>query len=83
MLTDNAMSFTTRFAGGNGGPNAFETLLGGLGGTHKHSRPGHPRTCGKVERSQQTLKKWLGAQTPATDIAALQAQLDEFTATAH
>ena len=32
VLTDNAMYFTTRFAGGRGGPNAFETLLGGLGG---------------------------------------------------
>ena len=31
VLTDNAMYFTTRFAGGRGGPNAFETLLGGLG----------------------------------------------------
>ena len=29
VLTDNAMYFTTRFAGGRGGPNAFETLLGG------------------------------------------------------
>ena len=81
VLSDNAMYFTTRFAGGRGGPNAFETLLGGLGVTHKHSRPNHPRTCGKVERFQQTLKKWLGAQTPAADIAQLQAQLDEFTGT--
>ena len=81
VLTDNAMYFTTRFAGGRGGPNAFETLLGGLGVTHKHSRPNHPRTCGKVERFQQTLKKWLGAQTPAADIAQLQAQLDEFAVT--
>ena len=48
VLTDNAMYFTTRFAGGRGGANAFETLLGDLGVTHKHSRPGHPQTCGKV-----------------------------------
>ena len=81
VLSDNAMYFTTRFAGGKGGPNAFETLLGGLGVTHKHSRPNHPRTCGKVERFQQTLKRWLGAQPPAADIAALQAQLNEFTGT--
>ena len=81
VLSDNAMYFTTRFAGGKGGPNAFETLLGRLGVTHKHSRPNHPRTCGKVERFQQTLKRWLSAQTPATDIAQLQAQLDEFTDT--
>ena len=28
----------------------------------KNSRPSHPTTCGKVERFQQTLKKWLCAQ---------------------
>ena len=28
----------------------------------KNSRPNHPTTCGKVERFQQTLKKWLRAQ---------------------
>ena len=79
VLTDNAMYFTTRFAGGKGGPNAFEKLLADLGVTHKHSRPGHPQTCGKIERFQQTLKRWLTAQPPAADIADLQAQLDEFT----
>ena len=81
VLTDNAMYFTTRFAGGKGGPNAFEKLLTDLGVTHKHSRPGHPQTCGKIERFQQTLKRWLTAQHPAADIADLQAQLDEFTGT--
>ena len=79
VLSDNAMYFTTRFAGGKGGPNAFETLLGGLGVTHEHSRPNHPRTCGKVERFQQTLKRWLAAQPEAADIAELQAQLNDFT----
>ena len=79
VLTDNAMYFTTRYAGGKGGPNAFETLLGDLNVVHKHSRPGHPQTCGKVERFQQTLKRWLAAQRPAATIAELQAQLDEFT----
>ena len=45
----------------------------------KNSRPGHPTTCGKVERFQQTLKKWLRAQPvqPST-VAELQALLDEF-----
>ena len=31
----------------------------------KNSRPNHPTTCGKVERFQQTLKKWLRAQPPS------------------
>ena len=79
VLTDNAMYFTTRFAGGKRGANAFETRLGDLGVTHKHSRPGHPQTCGKVERFQQTLKRWLAARPPAATVPELQAQLDEFT----
>ena len=41
----------------------------------------HPTTCGKVERFQQTLKKWLTAQTPANDLNELQALLNEFTDT--
>jgi hypothetical protein len=47
-LTDNGMVFTTRFAGGRGGRNAFETELRRLGVRQKNSRPSHPQTCGKV-----------------------------------
>jgi hypothetical protein len=45
----------------------------------KNSRPNHPTTCGKAERFQQTMKKWLRAQPeqPST-IAELQALLDRF-----
>ncbi len=63
-LTDNAMVFTTRLAGGKGGRNAFESELRRLGVRQKNSRPNHPTTCGKVERFQQTLKRWLAAQHP-------------------
>ena len=47
----------------------------------KHSKPNHPTTCGKVERFQQTLKKWLKAQPrqPQT-IAELQGLCDQFIA---
>ena len=78
-LTDNGMVYTTRFAGGRGGRNHLETELARLGIAQKNSRPNHPTTCGKVERLQQTLKKWLRAQPdqPAT-IGALQALLDRF-----
>ena len=78
-LTDNGMVFTTRLSGGNGGRNGFETELRRLGIAQKNSRPNHPTTCGKVERFQQTMKKWLRAQPdqPAT-IAELQAHLDAF-----
>jgi hypothetical protein len=47
--------------------------------SRRTGRPGHPQTQGKVERFQQTVKKWLAAQTPAATLTGLQAQLDEFT----
>lgn len=78
-LTDNGMVFTTRLSGGKGGRNAFESELRRLGVTQKNSRPNHPTTCGKVERFQQTLKKWLRAQLGRlTTIAELQVLLDTF-----
>jgi transposase InsO family protein len=78
-LTDNGMVFTTRLSGGKGGRNGFEHELRRLGVTQKNSRPNHPTTCGKVERFQQTLKKWLRAQPvqPIT-IHELQTLLDAF-----
>jgi len=79
-LTDNGMVFTTRLAGGKGGRNPLETELRRLSVDQKNGRPWHPQTQGKVERFQQTMKKWLRAQPvqPAT-IADLQALLDTFT----
>ncbi len=78
-LTDNGMVYTVRLAGGRGGRNTFENELRRLHIVQKNSRPGHPTTCGKVERFQQTMKKWLRAQPvqPAT-IADLQVLLDAF-----
>ena len=71
--------FTTRYAGGRGGRNAFEAELRRLGVVQKNSRPNHPTTCGKAERFQQTLKKWLAAQpVQPTTLAELQALLDRF-----
>ena len=58
-LTDNGMVYTVRFAGGRGGRNSFEQELHDRHVVQKNSRPGHPTTCGKVERFQQTMKKWL------------------------
>lgn len=78
ILTDNAMVYTARFAGGKGGKNRFERTLMDLKIVQKHSRPNHPTTCGKVERFQQTLKKWLTAQPEAATLQALQDQLDTF-----
>jgi hypothetical protein len=73
------MVFTTRFAhGGNTSRNALEKLLNTLHVRQKNSRPNHPTTCGKVERFQQTMKRWLTAQPPAATVAELQTQLDTF-----
>jgi transposase InsO family protein len=80
-LTDNGMVFTTRFSGGKGGRNHLEHELRELNITQKNGQPNHPQTQGKVERFQQTMKKWLPAQTsqPVT-IADLQTLLDAFAA---
>jgi len=78
-LTDNGMVYTTRFAGGRGGRNGFEAQLRAWQVVQKNSRPSHPTTCGKVERFQQTLKKWLRAQpVQPTTTAQLQVLIDEF-----
>ena len=78
-LTDNGMVYTTRFAGGHGGRNTFESELVAHRIVQKNSRPNHPTTCGKVERFQLTLKKWLRAQPQPTTLDALQTLLDTFT----
>jgi transposase InsO family protein len=78
-LTDNGMVYTVRFAGGRGGRNSFEAELNRRHIIQKNSRPGHPTTCGKAERFQQTMKKWLRAQpVQPTTTAELQALLDLF-----
>jgi transposase InsO family protein len=79
-LTDNGMVYTTRLSGGKGGRNGLETELRRLNITQKNSRPNHPTTCGKVERFQQTMKKWLRAQpVQPTTLPELQGLLDQFT----
>jgi transposase InsO family protein len=73
VLSDNGMVFTTRFAGGRAGRdtlNGFSAELRHLKVAQKHSRPNHPTTCGKVERFQQTLKKWLKAQPQQPETVA-------------
>jgi Integrase core domain len=76
------MVYTVRLAGfgRRGGRNGFEQQLRTWNVIQKNSRPNHPTTCGKAERFQQTLKKWLRAQPvqPST-IAELQALIDTFT----
>jgi hypothetical protein len=60
----------------------FEARLRDAGIRPITGRPYHPQTTGKVERFQQTLKRWLRHQDHrhglARDVAELQARLDEF-----
>lgn len=73
VLTDNGAIFTAQHRNGR---NTLETELHQRGIIHKHSRPYHPQTCGKIERFHQTLKLALAKQPPAATITELQQQLD-------
>jgi transposase InsO family protein len=75
QLSDNGLNFSGRLRGFE---VRFEIELRAIGVVPKTSRPYHPQTCGKVERFQQTVKKWLRRQPLAADLAGLQAQLDAF-----
>lgn len=75
QLSDNGLNFSGRLRGFE---VQFERELRAIGVVPKTSRPFHPQTCGKVERFQQTLKKWLRRQPLSRTLAELQAQLDAF-----
>lgn len=76
IMSDNGPCFTGRFS--SGGANRFETNLANLGIGHLLSSPGHPQTCGKLERFHQTTKRWLATQPPAATLTQLQTQLDHW-----
>lgn len=58
----------------------FEAQLRDAGVRPITSRPYHPQTAGKVERFQQSLKKWLRKRRRLySSLEELQADLDEFT----
>ena len=78
VMSDNGTCFTHRYQ--NGGEADFERDLRLLGIRHIRSRPGHPQTCGKLERFHQTLKRWLRLHPLAGTPADLQGQLDTFLA---
>lgn len=79
VLSDNGLCFSGKLRGFE---VLFEARLRDAGVRPITGRPYHPQTTGKVERFQQTLKKWLLRQNLtrgyATDLADLQARLDEF-----
>lgn len=77
VLSDNGLTF-------NGSRRkltvTFEANVRAAGVSPIASTPGHPQTCGKIERFHQTLKKWLTKQPPADTLAELQTQLGTFIA---
>lgn len=76
-LSDNGLSFSGKLRGFE---VAFEANLRDAGVRPVTSRPYHPQTCGKVERFQQTLKRWLAARPAPVDIDELNGLLEEFVA---
>ena len=78
VMSDNGACFTGRLLWGGGGRVLFEENLAAVGIGHILSSPGHPQTCGKLERFHQTLKQWLRARPLVATITELQTQLDEF-----
>lgn len=74
-LSDNGLCFSGKLRGFE---VLFEAKLRAVGVRPFTGRPYHPQTTGKVERFQQTLKRWLRRQPLAADLVELQAQLDEF-----
>ena len=75
VLSDNGICFSGRLRGFE---VLFEANLRDAGIRPFTGRPFHPQTTGKVERFQQTLKKWLRQQPLANSRAELQDQLDRF-----
>jgi transposase InsO family protein len=75
MLSDNGLGFSGKLRRLE---VEFEYRLREAGVRPSTGRAYHPQTTGKVERFQQTLKKWLSRQRLAADLVELQAQLDRF-----
>lgn len=75
VLSDNGLCFSGKLRGFE---VLFESNLRDAGIKPVTGRPYHPQTTGKVERFQQTLKRWLRRQPLAESMIELQAQLDAF-----
>lgn len=76
VLSDNGLAFSGKLRRIE---VHFEANLRDAGIRPITGAPYHPQTTGKVERFQQTLKKWLRRRPLAANLADLQTQLDEFT----
>jgi transposase InsO family protein len=75
VLTDNGTAFSGRR---RGWMTPLEENLGTLGVLAVTSTPGHPQTCGKVERAHKTVRKWLRKRSRAESAEQLQAMLETY-----
>lgn len=75
VLTDNGTAFSGRRRGWMA---PLEENLGVLGVAAVTSTPGHPQTCGKVERAHKTVRKWLRKRSRAESAEQLQAMLEAY-----
>ena len=75
VLSDNGLAFSGKLRGHE---VVFEANLRDAGVRPATGAPYHPQTTGKVERFQQTLKKWLRCHDLAADLTELQGQLCAF-----
>lgn len=75
VLTDNGTAFSGKR---RGWMVPLEENLGALGVLAVTSSPGHPQTCGKVERAHKTVRKWLRKRSPAESVEQLQAMLETY-----
>ncbi|WP_329062035.1 integrase core domain-containing protein [Amycolatopsis sp. NBC_01480] len=75
VLSDNGLAFSGKHRGRTA---ELERHLAERGVAAIASSVYHPQTCGKNERSHQTLQKWLRARPTPTTVPEMQQLLDEY-----
>jgi transposase InsO family protein len=75
VLTDNGTAFSGKRRGWMA---PLEVNLDALGVHAVTSSPGHPQTCGKVERAHKTVRKWLRKHPQAESVHQLQQLLETY-----
>lgn len=75
LLTDNGTAFS---GARRGWDSSLATGCQALGVNPITSTPGHPQTCGKVERAHATARQWLAARPTPASMTDLQALLEDY-----
>ena len=77
LLTDNGTAFSGRRRGWT---TPLEENLAALGVRTTTCSPGHPQTCGKVERAHKTVRGWLATRPTPASPAELEQLLQTYRA---